>query len=129
MGAETRLAVVLFGSFVLWIPALSSVLRGELDAGVAGIRWGVGAALVWAMVAALNQLIAGYAVAPTDDDLARRATDGQPDSRRADRSDGARPADEADEVVDAGGDTVEGREAADDDGADLLGDAATTEAV
>ena len=113
MGADTRLAVVLFGSFVLWIPALSSVLRGELDAEVAGIRWGIGAALVWAMVAALNQLIAGYAVAAAEDRPARRATDHAPDAVDAGESGDERVAEEQDV----------------DDGAGLLDDATTMEPV
>lgn len=80
MNAETRLAVVLFGSFVLWIPALNSVLRGELDVGAAGIRWSIGAAMVWAMLAAMNQLISGYAVATPEDG---RGTSGERPSRRS----------------------------------------------
>ena len=79
MGADTRLAVVLFGSFVLWIPALGSVLRGELDIGAAGLRWTIAAVLVWIVVTGLNQLIGGYAVAATKDD---GPEDGGPRSRR-----------------------------------------------
>lgn len=67
MGAETRFAIVLFGSLILWLPALSSVLAGELDAGAGLIRYVIGAAFVWAMVAGLNQLVSGYAVVTADE--------------------------------------------------------------
>lgn len=75
MNAETRLAIVLFGSFVLWLPALGSVLRGELDAEVAGVRWALGAALVWMALKGLNHLFMGYAMDSAGDEPRRRADD------------------------------------------------------
>ena len=123
MGAETRLAVVLFGSFVLWIPALNSVLRGELDAGAAGIRWGIGAVLVWTMVAVLSQLIGSYAVATVEDGPARRASDDEPGARR--RSDRPESGPEADRATDE----VDHADAADGDVTAQDHDAAAMETV
>lgn len=68
MESETRLGMVLFGSVVLWLPALGSFLQGELNAGTAGIRYAVGAVLAWVAVTALNQLVVGYASATAGDE-------------------------------------------------------------
>lgn len=86
IGPEARLAVVLVGSLALWFPALTSVLRGQLDAGAALVRFGVGAATMWVVLAALDRLLTGYAMSPD--------TGGATPKRRAD--------DRADEVSDDG---------------------------
>lgn len=111
MGAETRFAVVLFGSLILWLPALSSVLAGELDAGAGLLRYVIGAAFVWAMVAGLNQLVSGYAVATVDESTgspepeakaSEASGDGTPRRRTEDLSGEEPKSDPAGDDVDSG---------------------------
>lgn len=60
MTADVRLAVVLVGSFFLWSPALSSLLRGDLDPGAAGVRFAGAVVVTWMATTLLGHLIGGY---------------------------------------------------------------------
>ena len=64
MGTETRLATVIFGSFLLWFPVLTAFLRGEVDAGAAGLRFAVAMAVVWGGMALVGTIAAGYRSEP-----------------------------------------------------------------
>lgn len=64
MPAETRLAVVLFGSFLLAFPALNAFLRGDLDAGAVGMRFAGAAALTWLAITLVSSIVTGYRAEP-----------------------------------------------------------------
>lgn len=82
MGTETRLATVILGSFLLWSPVLTAFLRGEVDAGAAGLRFAVAMAVVWGGMALVGTIAAGYRAEP-----ATAEAGGVPQERRAmDRS-------------------------------------------
>jgi hypothetical protein len=57
--AEARLAGVLVGSFLLWLPALSSLLQGTLEPGVAGQRLAGAVVLAWVSTTLLGHLLRG----------------------------------------------------------------------
>lgn len=60
MAAETRLATVLFGSFLVWLPALGAFLGGDLDAGAVGVRYAGAVAVVSAGMVLITTILAGY---------------------------------------------------------------------
>lgn len=61
---EHRLAVALFGAFVLWLPTLSAMLAGGVEPSTAGLRYGAAVGFVWAATRALERVVQGYAVPP-----------------------------------------------------------------
>ena len=64
MPADTRLAVVLFGSFLLAFPALNAFLRGDLDASAVGMRFAGAAALAWVAITLVTSIVTGYRAEP-----------------------------------------------------------------
>lgn len=64
MGAEMRLPAVVVGAFLLWLPALSAFLRGDLDAGALGVRFAGAAAVVWAGITLVAGIVSGYQSEP-----------------------------------------------------------------
>jgi hypothetical protein len=87
MTAETRLAVVLVGSFLLWSPALPSLLQGGLDVGAAGVRLAGAVAVTWMATTLLDHVVGGYH---------RAAEEGATDLSRQDQGDGGRRAEDLD---------------------------------
>lgn len=88
MAADTRLAAVLFGSFLLWLPALTAFLRGDLDAGAVGMRFAGAVAVVWGGIALVTGIVTGYRKEPL---AAGEAGGRQPGRRADDPASGAMP--------------------------------------
>lgn len=66
MTPENRLATVLFGSFLLWLPALDAMMSDELEPGAAGIRYGAAVVFVWAAVRIVERIVHGYVTPPVE---------------------------------------------------------------
>lgn len=64
MAPDIRLAAVLFGSFALWLPALTGFLAGGLDAGAVTTRYAASLAGTWLAVTILGAIVRGYRVEP-----------------------------------------------------------------
>ena len=92
MPPETRLAAVLFGSFLLWLPALTAFLRGDLDAGSVGVRFAGAVVVVWAAIVLVSSIVSGYRPEPVH----AGEHGGEQEGRRADdTTPGPRPPAEA----------------------------------
>lgn len=75
MTPEHRLAAVLFGSFLLWVPALDAMVSDELEPGAALIRYGAAVAFVWAAVRIVERIVHGYVTPPVEVEAETSATD------------------------------------------------------
>lgn len=88
MAADSRLAVVVFASFILWLPALGAFLRGDLDPGAAGMRLLGAAGVVCIGMAVLVSIVTSYrpqaepTVGHGGEPPRRRAVDPRPESAR-----------------------------------------------
>jgi hypothetical protein len=62
MEPETRFAITLGASLVLWVPSLLGIVDGEVELGT-GLAWYVvGLIAAWLAVAGLDRLLTGYYV-------------------------------------------------------------------
>lgn len=99
---EARLGAVLFGSFILWLPALDAMIAGDLEPSAAGVRYGVAVVFVWVAFRSMERLLAGYAAPPTAAEGGtaepERATDGDRSEAGASPV-GGRRADDGDAVT------------------------------
>lgn len=82
MSMELRRPAMLVGAVLVWLPALSAFLRGDLDAGAVTVRFAGAVAIAWAGVAVVASVISAYTVpnvAVADDGAGpsgRRSEDG-----------------------------------------------------
>lgn len=66
MAPDIRLAVVLFGSFTLWLPALTAFLAGDLGAGEVAGRYAASLAGTLLAVTVLSAVVRGYRTEPDE---------------------------------------------------------------
>lgn len=111
MTADVRLAVVLVGSFLLWSPALSSLLQGDLDPGAAGVRFAGAVALTWMAARLLGHLVGGYQRAAEEGDGDAGHGAAHDHRRRSDEEPAAPGAPHAADVAGAGVDAPSPEEA------------------
>lgn len=67
MSPDTRLATILFGSFLLCLPALGAMVSDDLEPTSVGLRFAAGAAFVWIALRVIEALVGGYATPPDAD--------------------------------------------------------------